>query len=368
MNLQRQLGFWLAALLIVCVLLWLFSGILLPFVVGMALAYFLDPLADALQRRGLPRLAATLVILGVSTLIVIVALVLLVPVLGGQVANLADKLPAYATSLAELVDKAVPASLKDLIRSQVGGSSTAATDIASRAAGILATLITSLWSGGMALVNLMALMVVTPVVAFYMLNDWDHMIARIDGWLPREHEETIRSLAREVDRTLAGFIRGQGTVCLALGAFYAVSLIAAGLNFGLLIGLTAGLLSFIPYVGFLVGGALSIGMALVQFWPDWVHIAVIIAIYAVGNFLEGNILSPKLVGSSVGLHPVWLLFALFAFGYLFGFVGLLMAVPVAAVIGVLVRFALSRYLASKLYLGTDEAAENALPAPREPKA
>ena len=368
MNLQRQLGFWLAALALVCVLLWLFSGILLPFVAGLALAYFLDPLADALQRRGLPRLAATLLILGASVLIVIIVLALLVPVLGGQVANLADKLPAYATSLAELVDKALPVSVKELIRSQVGGSSTAAADIASKAAGILATLATSLWSGGLALVNLVALMVVTPVVAFYMLNDWDHMIARIDGWLPREHEETIRVLAREVDRTLAGFIRGQGTVCLALGAFYAIALIAAGLNFGLLIGLTAGLLSFIPYVGFLVGGALSIGMALVQFWPDWVHIAVIVAIYAVGNFLEGNILSPKLVGSNIGLHPVWLMFALFAFGYLFGFVGMLVAVPLAAVIGVLVRFALARYLASKLYLGAGETAEKALPAPRKPKA
>jgi len=365
MTLKQQMTFWLIALALVCGLLWLFSAILLPFVAGLALAYFLDPVADMLERRGLPRLAATLTILGVSALVIVVILVLLVPALGGQVASLADRLPAYATSLAELIDKAMPESVKELVRSQVGTGSSAAADIASKAAGILASLLQSIWSGGLALVNLIALMVVTPVVAFYMLNDWDRMIARIDGWLPLEHRETVRELAREVDRTLAGFIRGQGTVCLSLGAFYAIALIAAGLNFGLLIGLTAGILSFIPYIGFLVGGALSIGMALVQFWPDWPHIAVIIAIFAAGNLLEGNILSPKLVGSSVGLHPVWLMFALFAFGYLFGFVGMLVAVPISAMIGVLVRFGLKQYMASPLYLGDEGAPPEKLPAPDE---
>lgn len=365
MTLKQQMTFWLIALALVCGLLWLFSAILLPFVAGLALAYFLDPVADMLERRGLPRLAATLTILGVSALVIIVILVLLVPALGGQVASLADRLPAYAASLAELIDKAMPESVKELVRSQVGTGSSAAADIASKAAGILASLLQSIWSGGLALVNLIALMVVTPVVAFYMLNDWDRMIARIDGWLPLEHRETVRELAREVDRTLAGFIRGQGTVCLSLGAFYAIALIAAGLNFGLLIGLTAGILSFIPYIGFLVGGALSIGMALVQFWPDWPHIAVIIAIFAAGNLLEGNILSPKLVGSSVGLHPVWLMFALFAFGYLFGFVGMLVAVPISAMIGVLVRFGLKQYMASPLYLGDEGAPPEKLPAPDE---
>lgn len=363
MTLKQQLTFWLIALAVFGLLLWLFSAILLPFIAGLALAYFLDPVADMLERKGLPRLAATLVILGVSVLVIIVALALLVPVLGGQVAHLADRLPAYATSLAQLIDKAMPDSVKELVRSQMGTGSSAAADIASKAAGILASLLQSIWSGGLALVNLMALMVVTPVVAFYMLNDWDRMIARIDGWLPLQHRETVREVAREVDRTLAGFIRGQGTVCLSLGAFYAITLIAAGLNFGLLIGLTAGILSFIPYIGFLVGGALSIGMALVQFWPHWVQIAVIVAIFAGGNFLEGNILSPKLVGSSVGLHPVWLMFALFAFGYLFGFVGMLLAVPISAVIGVLVRFALKQYLASRLYLGDEAPPPEKLPVP-----
>ena len=186
---------------------------------------------------------------------------------------------------------------------------------------------------------------------FYLLVDWDDMIATIDGWVPREHVETVRALGRDINTAMAGFIRGQGTVCLALGFFYAVALSMAGLKFGLAIGLLAGALTFIPYAGALIGGVLAIGVALVQFWPELWSIALVGAIFAAGQFLEGNFLSPKLVGKSVGLHPVWLMFALFAFGYAFGFVGLLLAVPMAAAAGVLVRFGLRQYLSSRLYLG-----------------
>jgi predicted PurR-regulated permease PerM len=210
------------------------------------------------------------------------------------------------------------------------------------------------WAGGQALISVVSLVVVTPVVAFYLLYDWDHMIERIDALLPREHAETIRALGRDVNVAIAGFIRGQGAVCLILGLFYAVSLTVVGLNFGFLIGSVAGVISFIPYVGSLVGFFLSVGVALVQFWPDWIWIGAVIAVFVVGQFLEGNILQPRLVGSSIGVHPVWLMFALFAFGSLFGFVGVLLAVPVTAAIGVLVRFAVSRYRLSALYLDRDD--------------
>jgi predicted PurR-regulated permease PerM len=198
-------------------------------------------------------------------------------------------------------------------------------------------------------IGVFALLVVTPVVAFYILVDWDRMIGSIDAWVPVRNRETVRRLAREINQAIAGFIRGQALVCLILGTFYAVALAAIGLNFGALIGMTAGFLSFIPYVGSLTGLVLSLGVAIVQFWPDWTMIAATLAVFGVGQFVEGNILSPKLVGHAVGLHPVWLMFALFAFGSLFGFVGLLLAVPLAAAAGVLVRFALSHYLASPLY-------------------
>ena len=193
--------------------------------------------------------------------------------------------------------------------------------------------------------------VVVPVVAFYMLLDWDRMISKIDGWLPRDHRPVIRKLADDIDTALAGFVRGQVSVCLILGTFYSVALMAAGLQFGLIVGAIAGLVTFIPYVGALMGGVLAIGLALYQFWGDWLQIGLVAGIFAVGQFLEGNIVTPKLVGKSVGLHPLWLIFALSAFGSLFGFTGMLVAVPVAAAIGVLVRFAIGQYLDSKLYSG-----------------
>jgi predicted PurR-regulated permease PerM len=192
----------------------------------------------------------------------------------------------------------------------------------------------------MALLDIAALFVVTPVVAFYLLLDWDNMVEKVDGWIPRDHVDTVRELAKQVDATIAGFVRGQGSVCIILGLIYAVGLSLVGLNFGLLIGLFAGLISFIPYVGSMVGLVLAVVVAIVQFWPDFIMIGAVIAVFALGQFFEGNILQPRLVGKSVGLHPVWLMFALFAFGALFGFVGMLIAVPAAASVGVLVRFAI----------------------------
>jgi predicted PurR-regulated permease PerM len=367
MTLRAQLRFWVVALAILIGGLWLFSEILLPFLAGLVLAYFLDPVADALERLGLPRLAATLIIVLASVIALAIVLIIFLPMLGEQVAKLATALPQYVSALVARFNELAPEWLKNVFKQpapEIGGQ---VGDVAGKLAGWLATLIGSIWSGGLALVNLVSLLLVTPVVAFYLLNDWDHMVARVDSWLPRAHAETIRQLAREIDQSMAGFIRGQGTVCLLLGAFYAISLSLAGLSFGMLIGLVTGMLSFIPFVGAIIGGVAAIGMAVVQFWPDWVQIGIIAGIFVLGQFIEGNFLSPKLVGDSVGLHPVWLMFALFAFGYLFGFVGLLMAVPLAAAAGVLIRFALAQYLTSPLYLGGAGQA-NEVDTPPKPRA
>jgi predicted PurR-regulated permease PerM len=357
MTFQRQIVFWILSLVALIFVLWLLKGILLPFIAGMVLAYFLDPVADALERLGLPRVAATLLILGLSTLLLVLALFLLVPVLVDQVGKFAANLPGIITTLVERFNEAAPLWVKELLQQSGSTLPGSASEIAGRAAGWIATLLTSILSGGLALVNLLSLVIVTPIVAFYLLTDWDRMVARLDSWLPRPHVETLRGLAREMDDAMAGFIRGQAVVCLLLGLFYAIGLSLAGLNFGLLIGLAAGILSFIPYVGSFIGFVLSISVAFVQFWPDWVHIAAVAAIFAAGQFIEGNFLSPKLVGNRVGLHPVWLMFALFAFGYLFGFAGLLMAVPLAAAVGVLTRFALRKYLSSPFYLGSEVASD-----------
>ena len=367
MTLQKQMGFWVAALAIFILLLWSLQEILLPFIAGFVLAYFLDPVADALERLGLPRILATLLILVLAVLTVVFVGLLVVPVLADQALKLAQDLPDLLKALMAKFNDLAPQSVKDMVARSGTDVQSSVGDIAGRAAIWTAALLSSIWSGGMALVNVLSLLIVTPIVAFYLLADWDHLVAKIDALLPRDHADEIRSIARDINGAMAGFIRGQGTVCLLLGIFYAAALSFAGLKFGLAIGFGAGLLSFIPFVGALIGGILAIGVGLVQFWPDMGSIALIIGIFVAGQFIEGNFLSPKLVGGSIGLHPVWLMFALFAFGYVFGFVGLLLAVPMAAAAGVLVRYALDRYLKSHLYTGVPApvaALEPAKPGPR----
>ena len=354
MTLQKQVLIWAASFAVLVFVLWLLSPILLPFLAGFVLAYFLDPVADRLQKWGISRLAAALVIVIVALLLVVTALVVFVPMLADQIGRFAGELPALVETLSTRLNEWAPEWMKGAVAKSGADIQGSITQFAGNAANWLLGVLKTLLSGGLALVNLVSLLVVTPIVAFYMLVDWDRMIATIDSWVPRDYVATVRELGRDVNSAMAGFIRGQGTVCLVLGIFYATGLTLAGLKFGLAIGLLAGALTFIPYAGAMTGGVLAIGIAIVQFWPDYWAIGLVVAVFAVGQFLEGNFLSPKLVGKSIGLHPVWLMFALFAFGYVFGFVGLLLAVPMAAAAGVLVRFALHKYLSSRLYLGADD--------------
>jgi predicted PurR-regulated permease PerM len=350
-NLQRQILFWLGAFVVFIFLLWMLSDILLPFVAGMALAYFLDPVADKLERFGLSRLTATIVILLGFVLLVVLSMLVIVPILVEQFTGFVNNIPNYVASVQRIIAEPGQQWLRELLGNRLNSIQSSLGPLVSQGASWLGGFLTSVWSGGKTLISLMSLLVVTPVVAFYMLVDWDKMIATIDGWLPRRNRDTLRHLAREIDRSVAGFIRGQALVCIILGFMYAVGLTIIGLNFGLLIGLVAGIISFIPFVGSLIGLVISVGIALVQFWPDWVVIAAVVGVFAIGQFIEGNILSPKLVGRSVGLHPVWLMFALLAFGYLMGFFGMLVAIPLAAALGVLMRFALAKYLQSPFYTG-----------------
>ena len=352
MTLQKQAGFWIAVFVTLIFILWSLQTILLPFIAGFVLAYFLDPVADRLESLGLPRIAATAIILLVAILTVVLVAILVVPVIFDQSAKLAAETPAIAQALVDRFNAWAPPQLKDMLANSGTDIQAQLGDYAGKAAVWLAGFLSSLWLGGRAVVNVLSLVIITPIVAFYLLADWDHIVARVDTWLPREHVEEIRDIARDVDRALAGFIRGQGTVCLILGAFYATGLSLVGLKSGLAIGFAAGLLSFIPYVGALIGGLTAIAVGLVQFWPNEVHLLAVLGVFAIGQFLEGNFLSPRLVGGSIGLHPVWMMFALLAFSYVFGFMGLLLAVPLAAATGVFVRYGLKRYLNSKLYKGT----------------
>jgi len=350
MRFERQLAFWVAALVVVVLLLWLLSEILLPFVAGLALAYLLTPLTDRIERYGVNRLAAALLIITLVVLAFIYMILLVAPIIGGQLSSFIENIPGYVTRLQTLLSDPSRPWVQKLLGA---GFSTDKSmgDLVTQGVGWLTTFLRSLWSGGRALVSLFSLVVVTPVVAFYLIYDWHRLISSVDSWTPLPQREIVRHLAREIDAAIAGFVRGQTAVCLVLGSFYAVALTLSGLNFGLLIGLISGVITFIPYVGSMTGLTLALGVAVAQFWPQWTSILTVLGIFLVGQFVEGNLLAPKLVGESVGLHPVWIIFALLAFGFLFGFVGLLVAVPLAATIGVLARFALQRYRESSLYTG-----------------
>ncbi|MDQ0319812.1 putative PurR-regulated permease PerM [Pararhizobium capsulatum DSM 1112] len=354
-GLQRQLVFWTLCFVAFIAFLMVFSSILLPFIAGMALAYFLDPVADRLERIGLSRLMATVVILISFVIVFALSLVIIIPVVASQASDFIHKMPGYISSLQAVLTDANATLVPDWISSQMGTIKENSAKLLEQGASFIGTLFQQLWNSGLALLDILSLLIVTPVVAFYLLLDWDRMVEKVDSWIPRDHIITVRQIARDMDSTIAGFVRGQGSLCVILGLYYGILLSLVGLNFGLLIGLFAGMISFIPYVGSMVGLVLALGVALVQFWPDYTSIILVLAVFFSGQFLEGNVLQPRLVGKSVGLHPVWLMFALLAFGALFGFVGLLIAVPAAAAIGVLVRFGIERYLHSALYRGRNAA-------------
>ncbi|MEL6640575.1 MAG: AI-2E family transporter [Pseudomonadota bacterium] len=346
LSVQQQTTYWGIAAVVFGLLLWGLGNVIMPFVLGGALAYCLDPVADRLEKMGLSRVLSVAVITVFAILIFILLVLLVIPTLVTQIAGLVEAAPQAPQQIRAFLEERFPALLDQ--ESTIYQQLVKIGDAIEAKGG---QLLNSLLSSAAGLLNVVVLLVVVPVVTFYLLLDWDNMVARVDDLLPREHAETIRSIARDIDKTLASFIRGQGTVCLIMGIFYAAGLMIVGLNFGLVVGSFAGLITFIPYVGALVGGVLAIGLALFQFWGDWVSLGAVIAIFMSGQFLEGNIITPKLVGDSIGLHPVWLIFALSVFGALFGFVGMLVAVPVAAMIGVLIRFALGKYKDSLLYRG-----------------
>ena len=348
---RDQLKYWGIAAAVLMVALWFIGDVLLPFLLGGAIAYFLDPVADRLEAMGLSRRLATAIITIICVLVFVVMALLVVPTLVNQAISLFETAPQLARDFTNFLTERFPSLLDEGSTLRASITSVGAA-VQERGGQLLQTALASFAS----ILNIIILFVIVPVVAVYMLMDWDRMVAAVDGMLPRDHAPTIRHLAREIDRTLASFVRGMGTVCLILGTYYAIALMLVGLQFGLVVGFVAGVVTFIPYLGALIGGALAIGLALFQFWGDWVSIGLVAGIFALGQVIEGNVLTPKLVGSSVGLHPVWLILALSAFGTLFGFVGMLVAVPVAAAIGVIARFGVEQYQQSVLYKGTENGA------------
>jgi predicted PurR-regulated permease PerM len=345
MTVARPTVFWITIAIIVLLMLVLLREILLPFVIGMALAYLLVPAVDRLERVGINRgLAALILILLLAVGFVGLVLVML-PALVGELRFFIEEFPRYVTRVQSLIADRGRPWLHKVMGQEIRVEESVTHTMAAMGSAWLDDIVRSAWSGGKALFSLLSLLVVVPIVSIYLLADWDRMTATIDGWMPARHREDARALGQEIHDTVAGFVRGQIVICLILAVFYAIALKVTGLNHAILIGLTAGLISFVPYLGAGAGLVVAMCVAIAQSWPDWTPLAVVAGIFLTGETLADYVLSPRIIGSRVKLNPVWLMFALFAFGYLFGFVGLLVAIPLAASLGVILRFAMRKSLA-----------------------
>lgn len=354
-NMRNQTLFWLVMIALTIGFVWLFQGILAPFLLGLAIAYLLNPVVSKISDKGVPRWLSVLLILFLFLCAVILLLAVLVPVLARETGQLLEVLPTWLNATHDYLmrlavrfgididlDPQGPATAQQIVDNLQGR----AGQLLQAGKGVLSGIV----AGGMAVVSFFAFVFLMPIVAFYMMVDWPKLTQKIDGLLPRNNAGTIRDLLSEIDTTLAGFIRGQLSVCLILGLYYGIALSIVDLRFGFAIGMMAGVLSIMPYVGSGIGIITSLAVA----WfttHDLGMVGIVAAIFGVGQFVEGNFLTPKMVGNNVGLHPLWVIFALMAGGSIAGFVGMLVAVPVAAVIGVMVRFVLKQYRQSPFFTG-----------------
>jgi predicted PurR-regulated permease PerM len=319
-----------------------------PFAAAFAIAYLLLPAVDRLERYGTRRGLASLAVLVAFLLGLALVLVLIVPLVQGQIVHLLTRIPGLVSAAQEqfahfmqLLRAHLPAAeaakVRDVVSDKIGD-----------AINWFASLFQSMITSSFAILSILSLVVITPIVTFFLLRDWHTMIAVIDAHLPMDSAATIREQMRIIDETLAGFVHGQALVCLILAVYYTVALSLAGLDSSLALGLLIGVLAIIPVLGVSIGFALSVALAGFQF-GTWTAVFVVVGIFLFGQSVEANLLTPKLVGDRTHLHPVWVIFALLAGGKLLGLFGVFVSVPVAAVLGVVARFALERYRASALY-------------------
>lgn len=360
-----KVGFWAGFFVLFIAFIWIFNEILTPFILGIAIAYLLDPVVRKFSYKGVPRWATALVILTIFFGLLSLLFVLVAPVAFRQTQTLIEQIPNYAQNLLDYaapylgwIQDRVGSDYMSQISEYIKGSGDSLGGVAG---GIVGGAV----AGGKFVVEAATTLALTPLVAFFMMKEWPNMVKWVQSLYPRQHAQLIKGLTHQIDTKLAGFIRGQITVAFTLGVIYAIALSIAGLNYGFLIGLGAGIFSIIPLVGSTLGLVVGIIVAYFQ-TGDLVYTGIIGAIFMAGQFIEGNFLAPKMVGDSVGLHPLWVMFALLAGGSLFGIVGMLLAVPVAAVIGVLVGFAIDKYKASPLYVKEPEEPVIILPDHPEP--
>lgn len=335
---------WVITILVTALFFYLTRGILLPFLMGLAIAYFLDPVADILEARKVPRGAAAALVIAVFFLLIVGVILAFWPIMQSQISAVAETLPLTLASFRPWLN-ATLATLMEQYHVDIG--SDVDSLLGTFSDGLLGQLkmaASSAIQNGLALFNLFTLLLISPVVAFYLLRDWDLIVAKVDSWLPSDGGSIIREQVKKVDEVLAGFVRGQLLVSTIMGIMYAVGWSLSGLQFGLVLGVLAGIMSFVPFVGALVAAVIAVAMAIGQWGFDPAQLVMVVGVFVVVQAVEGAFLTPRLVGERVGLHPVWVLFAVFAGGEVMGFVGVLIAVPAAAAIAVLVRYWIDRYL------------------------
>ena len=361
MNPQRKESFiWIGAGAGLLLVLWLLTPILLPFVLGAALAYLGDPLVDRLERLRLSRTSGVVIVFSTITLGSLAAIALLLPLLQQQLQTFLQRLPEYLQWLQETALPTLGVTIPDGGRIDAQSLRELVSDNWEQAGSIARELLSKATQSGGALLTVLVNILMVPVVTFYLLRDWDRLIAWIDGMIPRPFVGKIREIATETDTVLAAFLRGQLTVMAALALIYTTGLWMAGLELALLIGIVAGMVSFVPYLGLIVG--LSAAVVAVLFQEQaLLPLLWVLLVFGVGQILETAVLTPMLVGDRIGLHPVAVIFALLAGGQLFGFVGVLLALPASAGISVLMRHAKQRWLHSPVYVGSDDAPEESPP-------
>lgn len=342
---------WIGIAVISLFVIYTFRGILLPFVLGFLLAYILNPLVNLVERSRLNRGWSAALVVVIVIAIIVGIMVLVVPLVIQQTVGLAGRLPGYVNALRQLANEWMPQLTAWLGAERVAQFETSLTDWLNNLPSLATTATVYITQSGLTVLSIFAVIIVGAVVAFYLLLDWRAMVDEVESLLPLSRKQEVSQILADIDRSMSGVLRGQGSVVLFLAIYYATALSVTGISFGFAIGLITGLISFIPFVGFFTGFVLSMIIATVQFWPNGWSILLVLAVFLVGQFLEGNVLYPKLVGSSIGINPVWFIFSLFAFSSLFGFVGLLLAVPLSAIAAVLARFAVQKYRQSQLYLG-----------------
>ena len=341
--------FWLALFSVTFVLLYLLAPILTPFIMGALLAYLGDPVVDRLEKFKLSRTLSVVIVFVVVFIFLLLFFLLVIPVLETQLKLLIQKLPAFLDwglhqlqpYLKQDLDVDVSVLEVDRLKAMIGSHW-------SQAGGIIRALISTVSQSGMFVLGWMANIILTPVVAFYMLRDWDHFVAYINDLLPRNTEPTISRLAKESDDVLGAFLRGQLLVMLSLATIYTVGLWMVGVEFALLIGLFAGLLSFVPYLGLILGVVVA-GLAVMFQTQDYTDLMLVFLVFGIAQMIEAMLLTPLLVGERIGLHPVTVIFAVLAGGQLFGFFGVLLALPIAAILAVIMRHLHSSYKESHIY-------------------